>query len=84
MHTSMHRWLSFHHVWYSVDLPSGTDAPVDHPKNAESGQKPRLYLLNVRRYRSLNPRPSLCITECKLDVCRARLCMVGALHVDPT
>lgn len=42
----MCRWLSFHHVWYSVDLPSGTDPPK-HPKNVE-GKKPRLYLLNVR------------------------------------
>jgi hypothetical protein len=41
----MCRWLSFHHVWYSVDLPNGMDPPK-HPKN-EEGKKPRLYLLNV-------------------------------------
>jgi hypothetical protein len=40
------RWLSFHHVWYSVDQPSGSEPQV-HPKNVE-GAKPRLYLLNVR------------------------------------
>ena len=44
----MRRWLSFHHVWYSVDLPSGADPPK-HPKNVE-GKRPRLYLLNVRTH----------------------------------
>ena len=42
-------WLSFHHVWYSVDLPQGQE-PTPGPKTAEGEKEaePRLYLLSVR------------------------------------
>lgn len=42
------RWLSFHHVWYSVDLPPGRD-PTPGPRTVEGEKEsePRLYLLSV-------------------------------------
>ncbi len=41
-------WLSFYHVWYSVDLPQGQD-PTPGPKTAEGEKEaePRLFLLSV-------------------------------------
>jgi len=40
-------WLSFHHVWYSVDLPPGRD-PTPGPRTVEGEKEsePRLYLLS--------------------------------------
>ena len=41
-----HRWITFQHVWYSVDLPSGMEPPPN-PKEDAPGGKPRLYLLKA-------------------------------------
>lgn len=62
-------------MWYSVDLPNGNEPNMEHPKNAESNDKPRLYLLNVRLWSAYlfcfaaNGRPPM-ICQQAGDVCQ--------------
>ncbi len=57
------RWLSFHHVWYSVDLPSGHSVAQSSQREGATG-KPQLYLLNVSLQQQRASTVAVCISHC--------------------
>ena len=67
--------ISFLHLWYSVDLPSGMNAPSEASKD---GGEPRLYLLKVQFASLLCSIPARPAVLPELRTLPVRLCSAAA------